>query len=71
MTFSSKNKLDGWWTDEAAWLQPRDLKMFLNWFRVEFHSLVFDVCDEPIRIIDEDEDDLETPKTEIEHSSVR
>ena len=66
-----EEQLEGWWTDEAAWPQPRDLKMFLNWFQVEFHSLVFDVCDEPIRIIDEDEDDLETPKTEIEHSSVR
>ena len=34
--------------------------MFLNWFEVEFHSLVFDLCDEPIRIV-EDEEDSEYP----------
>ena len=47
--------LAAWWTDEAAWPQQRDLKMFLNWFGVEFHSLVFDLCDEPIRIVLDDE----------------
>ena len=38
-----EEQLEGWWTDEAAWPQPRDLKMFLEWFEVEFHSLVFDL----------------------------
>ena len=46
-----EEQLAAWWTDEAAWPQPRDLKMFLAWFEVEFHSLVFDLCDEPIRIV--------------------
>jgi len=55
-----EEQLEGWWTDEAAWPQPRDLKMFLNWFEVEFHSLVFDLCDEPIRIV-EDEEESEYP----------
>lgn len=57
-----EEQLEGWWTDEAAWPQPRDLKMFLNWFAVEFHSLVFDLCDEPIRIV-EGEEDAEHPTT--------
>ena len=55
-------KLAGWWTDEAVWPQPRDLKMFLNWFEIEFHSLVFDLCDEPIRIV-EGEENAEHPTT--------
>ncbi|HEX6044792.1 MAG TPA: hypothetical protein VFZ22_09920 [Pyrinomonadaceae bacterium] len=48
-----EEQLGGWWTDEAAWPKKRDLTMFLDWFDVEFHSLVFDLCDEPIRVIDE------------------
>ena len=44
--------LAGWWTDEADWPQNRDLKMFLDWFEVEFHSLVFDLGEEPICVIE-------------------
>ena len=63
-----EEQLEGWLTDEAAWPEPRDLKMFLAWFEVEIHSLVFDLCDEPICIVEDDEDDfLEDSKTEIEH----
>jgi hypothetical protein len=47
-----EEQLSGWWTDEAAWPKKRDLNMFLDWFEVEFHSLVFDLCDEPIRVIE-------------------
>ncbi len=49
-----EEQLQGWWTDEAAWPKERNLKMFLDWFEVEFHSLVFDLCDEPIRVIEDD-----------------
>jgi hypothetical protein len=62
-----EEQLEGWWTDEVAWPQQRDLKLFLEWFEVEFHSLVFDLCDGPIRVVKDDEDDLEDLKTEIEH----
>ena len=61
-----EEQLEGWWMDEAAWPKERDLKMFLEWFEVEFHSLVFDLCDEPIRIV-EDEEDSEPPITGTEH----
>ena len=47
-----EEQLAGWWTDETAWPPKRNLKMFLDWFEVEFHSLVFDLCDEPIRVIE-------------------
>ena len=49
-------QLAGWWIDETNWPKNRDLKMFLGWFEVEFHSLVFDLCEEPIRIIENVED---------------
>ena len=51
-----EEQLAGWWADETAWPQKRNLKMFLNWFEVKFHSLVFDLCDEPIRVIENGED---------------
>jgi hypothetical protein len=43
------NELWGWCTDEAQWPKRRTLKMFWQWFDVEFHSEVVDSCDEPIR----------------------
>jgi hypothetical protein len=51
-----QEQLAGWWTDETAWPQKRNLKMFLDWFDVEFHTLVFDLCDEPIRVIENGHD---------------
>ncbi len=41
-------QLRDWYTDEASWPQERSLEMFLEWFEVEFHSLVFDLVGEPI-----------------------
>ena len=51
-----EEQLAAWWTDETAWPQKRNLKIFLDWFEVEFHSLVFDLCDEPIRVIKNGDD---------------
>ncbi len=56
-------ELQSWWLEETAWPQPRDLKMFREWFEVEFHSLVFDLCTIPLERVeesDEDDDDLES-----------
>lgn len=46
-------ELDGWHTDEAAWPQNRDFAMFQEWFDIELHSIVEDLCADPI-IDDED-----------------
>jgi hypothetical protein len=54
-----EDQLEAWWTDPAAWPSELNLKMFLDWFEVEFHSLVIDLCDEPIRIVEDEEDDLD------------
>jgi hypothetical protein len=37
-------ELFGWCTDEAAWPQGRSLEMFKDWFHVELHSVVEDLC---------------------------
>ena len=41
-------QLSSWSDDESAWPQPRDLKTFREWFRVDVHSVVVDVADDEI-----------------------
>lgn len=55
--FLFQEELEGWWRDETAWPKERNIKMFLDWFEVEFHSLVFDLCEEPIRVVEDEEDE--------------
>ena len=43
-----QEQLDGWWTEESAWPQKRDLALFKKWFDVEFHSAVLDLVDAPL-----------------------
>lgn len=52
-----EEQLEGWHTEPKDWPQNRNLKMFLEWFEVEFHSLVFDLCDDQIQVIDHESDD--------------
>jgi hypothetical protein len=40
-----ERELWDWHTDEAAWPQDRDFGMFQDWFKVELHSAVEDLCD--------------------------
>ncbi len=40
-----ENELWGWHTDEAAWPKQRSFIMFKEWFAVEFHSIVEDLCE--------------------------
>ena len=54
-------ELESWYTDPALWPQNRDLKMFFEWFEVEFHSGVFDLCDDPIQIVDDGPEDAVDP----------
>lgn len=39
-------ELMGWHRVEADWPANRDLKMFKEWFSIEIHSLVHDLCPE-------------------------
>jgi hypothetical protein len=43
-----EDQLAGWWTDEAAWPAHRTLDLFQEWFDCRFHSMVFDLHDEPL-----------------------
>jgi hypothetical protein len=56
-------ELESWYTDPALWPPNRDLKVFLEWFDVEFHSGVFDLCDGPIRILDDASEDDGEPNS--------
>lgn len=48
-----ERELYGWHTDESAWPQNRTFQLFLEWFEVEFHSVVEDLGDE--ELMDDDE----------------
>jgi hypothetical protein len=39
-----ERELEGWHTDESAWPQNRTFAMFKEWFDIEFHSVVEDLC---------------------------
>lgn len=41
-------ELEGWCLDEAKWPVPRTLAVFKEWFTVEFHSMVIDLCGDPL-----------------------
>jgi hypothetical protein len=41
-------QLSAWTDDETAWPQPRDLKTFREWFRIDVISVVVDVADDEI-----------------------
>jgi hypothetical protein len=47
-----EGELNSWFTDPQTWPQKRDLKVFLDWFDIDFHSGVFDLCDAAIQVID-------------------
>ena len=40
--------LNGQYVDEVLWPQGRSLKMFRQWFTIQFHSMVYDMADTPI-----------------------
>ena len=41
-----REELMAWHRFEADWPANRDLKMFQEWFSIEIHSLVYDLCPE-------------------------
>jgi len=43
-----ERELEGWHTDETAWPQDRSFAMFQEWFDIEFHSVVEDLCADPL-----------------------
>jgi len=45
-------ELFSWSTDEADWPPQRPFEMFLEWFELEFHSVVHDLDDAPLEYVD-------------------
>jgi hypothetical protein len=41
-------QLAAWWTDEESWPQHRSFAVFCRWFDWQHHSLLIDLCDEPL-----------------------
>jgi hypothetical protein len=37
-----------WYTEESWWPQQRSLKMFKEWFDIQYSSLVWDLANEPL-----------------------
>ena len=48
-----ENELRGWHTDENAWPKSRTFAMFKEWFGIELHSIVEDLCG--YEILEEDD----------------
>ena len=56
--------LMSWIEDESAWPKKRTLKLFREWFDVEYRSLIWDMGNEPLVVEDfDDEPDEEFQKT--------
>jgi hypothetical protein len=43
-----EEQLDGWYRVPSTWLSRRDLDAFDRWFEWSFHSVVVDLCDDPL-----------------------
>ena len=46
-------ELHGWHTIEADWPKDRSFAAFKKWFHVELHSVVEDICADPLEDHDE------------------
>ena len=53
-------ELESWYTDPELWPEDRDLEMFLQWFDVDFHSLIFDLVDAPVKVVDYGTDEIDS-----------
>jgi hypothetical protein len=41
-------QLAGWFNDETTWPQDRALEVFRRWFDFQYHSMLVDLCDDPL-----------------------
>ena len=49
-----EQELAGWVQDEARWPANRDISTFLDWFDIEFHSMVIDVAGGELKVVADD-----------------
>ena len=43
-------ELEDWYTDETLWPPNRTYAMFKKWFRVEYHTVIEDLCGLPLEV---------------------
>lgn len=43
-----EEQLAGWYTDTATWPRDRSYEVFCSWFDYQHHSMLVDLCDEPL-----------------------
>ena len=55
--------LNEWLTDESLWPQKISLKMFREWFGVEYQSMIWDLGNAPLAAEDWDQDEDEDGPT--------
>ncbi len=41
-------QLAGWFTDTTTWPRDRSFDVFCRWFDFQHHSMLVDLCDEPL-----------------------
>jgi hypothetical protein len=41
-------RLNEWYTEESWWPENRSLKMFKQWFDIQYHPMLWDMSDETI-----------------------
>lgn len=44
--------MHGWYVDESLWIKNLSPEMFNQWFDVEFHSMIIDTLETPIKEVD-------------------
>ncbi len=47
-----ESELENWNADESTWPDRRTLRMFNDWFNVELHTMIVDICD--FELVDDD-----------------
>jgi hypothetical protein len=43
-----EEQLNDWYREPSAWPTERDLRAFRRWFECSFHSMIVDLCDDPL-----------------------
>ena len=46
-----EQELAAWFLDEKGWPEVRDFRTFLEWFEVEFHSVVYDIAEDELPLM--------------------
>lgn len=44
-----EEQLAGWYSDQSMWPRDRSLAAFSQWFDYQHHSILVDLCGEPLR----------------------